>query len=190
MIITPMMTSFVMHFGEMGSRWGINRTIGQIYALIVISKDPLHASQIMEALSISRGNVSMGIKELQSWQLIQVQHQPGDRKEYFSSSGSIWDMAKRIFEERRKREIDPTLSILRDKLLEDPSNPEDQFAQEKMQEMYELLELFTDWAADIQHMDQKEVRSLMQLGSRVGKVLDMKNRLIGHKSSQSDISKK
>ena len=120
--MTPMIETFVMHFGEMGSRWGFNRTVGQMYALLVITENPISANEIADALSISRGNVSMGLKELQSWRLIQMHHKPGDRKEYFQTNGSIWDMANRVFEERRKREMDPTLSLLRDILLDTPAN--------------------------------------------------------------------
>ena len=93
--------TFVMHCGEMGSRWGFNRTIGQMCGLLIITKNPMTANEIADSLSISRGNVSMGIKELQSWQLIKVQHIPGDRKEYYAPAGDIWDMANRVFEERK-----------------------------------------------------------------------------------------
>ena len=114
MQMTPMIESFVMHFGEMGSRWGFNRTVGQMYALLVVCEEPLSAQQIADALSISRGNVSMGLKELQSWRLVQQHHVAGDRKDYYQSAGTVWDMANRVIEERRKREIEPTLSLLRD----------------------------------------------------------------------------
>ena len=113
MKMSPKVEAFVYHFGEMGSKWGFNRTVGQIYALLVVNDQPLNANQIGEALSISRGNVSMGIKELHSWQLINLKHIPGDRKEYYSPKGTIWEMANRVFEERRKREVDPTLTLLR-----------------------------------------------------------------------------
>ena len=85
--------SFVVHFGEMGSRWGFNRTVGQMLAVIVFTEQALNADQIAKMLGISRGNVSMGIKELQSWQLIRVHHQPGDRKDYFKPAGTIWELA-------------------------------------------------------------------------------------------------
>ncbi len=143
MKMTAMIETFVMHFGEMGSRWGFNRTVGQMYALLVITKDPISANEIAEALSISRGNVSMGIKELQSWRLVQVQHKPKDRKEYYSPAGSIWEMATRVFEERRNREVDPTLSLLRDNLLDAPGNEQEQYAQDKMHEIHDLLETIT-----------------------------------------------
>ncbi|GGO64371.1 GbsR/MarR family transcriptional regulator [Bowmanella pacifica] len=179
MNLTPNLTSFVMHFGEMGSRWGFNRTVGQMYALLVISAEPLTANDIAETLNISRGNVSMGLKELQSWQLVQVSHQPGDRKDYFRAIGSIWDMAKRVMEERRKREIDPTLSLLRDVLLDKPSNSQEQHAQQRLQEIHDLLESVTKWTNELQRLSPDNLNTLLKLSSGVGKVLDMKDKFIG-----------
>ncbi|MEO9946660.1 MAG: MarR family transcriptional regulator [Paraglaciecola sp.] len=178
MKMTPMIETFVMHFGEMGSRWGFNRTVGQIYALLVITKDPVSANQIAEALSISRGNVSMGIKELQSWQLIQLHHKAGDRKDYYQTNGSIWDMANKVFEERRKREMDPTLSLLRDILLDTAANENELYAQEKLQEVHDLLEGVTKWSSELQRLSPEKLDTLMKLGSGVGKVLDIKEKLL------------
>ena len=178
MLMTPKLESFVMHCGEMGSRWGFNRTVGQMYALLLISEESLHAVQISELLNISRGNVSMGIKELQSWRLIQVQHKPKDRKEYYSPAGSIFDMALRVFEERRKREVDPTLSLLRDNLLDTPANQQEEYAQSKMHEIHDLLESLTTWAGELQGMSPEKLNTLMKLGSGVAKVIEFKDKLV------------
>jgi len=172
--MSPMVESFVLHFGEMGSRWGFNRTVGQMYALLVVSKEPLTANHLAEELNISRGNVSMGIKELQSWQLISTKHVPGDRKEYYQSLGTIWDMAMKVFEERRKREVDPTLSMLRDVLLQQPGNEGDEYAQDRLHEIHDLLETVTTWSRELQTMKPENLNTLMKLGSGVGKVLDFK----------------
>lgn len=174
--------SFVMHFGEMGSRWGFNRTVGQIYALLMVSEDSLNADQIGEQLSISRSNVSMGIKELQSWRLISLQHKQGDRKEYFSVSGNMWEMASTVFEERRKRELDPTLSLLRSNLLEEAKTDSERYAQEKMREMHDLLELLNQWANGLNTLNPDTLQSLMKLGSGVGKLIDLKNKVKQKKS--------
>lgn len=179
MTLTPSLSSFVMHFGEMGSRWGFNRTVGQMYALLVVSEQPLSANDIAEALSVSRGNVSMGLKELQAWQLVKVSHQPGDRKEYFKSLGSIWDMAKRVIEERRKREIDPTLSLLRTLLLDSNEQAETEHARERLQEIHDLLESLTQWTNELQRLSPENLNTLLKLSSGVGKVLDMKDKFIG-----------
>lgn len=178
MILTAKIESFVMHCGEMGSRWGFNRTVGQMYGLLIIHQEPLTAVDISEALNISRGNVSMGIKELQSWRLVQVQHKPKDRKEYYSPAGTIWEMATRVFEERRKREVDPTLSLLRDNLLDEPANQKEVYAQEKMHEIHDLLETVTHWAGELQSMSPDKLNTLMKLGAGVTKVINLKDKLI------------
>jgi DNA-binding transcriptional regulator GbsR (MarR family) len=178
MQLTPMLESFVMHFGEMGSRWGFNRTVGQIVALLVVSEEPITANDIADALRISRGNVSMGLKELQAWRLVQLQHKPGERKEYFQANGSIWDMANRVFEERRKREMDPTLSLLRDILLDKPADQQELHAQQKLQEVHDLLEGITKWSSELQRLSPEKLNALMKLGSGVGKVLDLKDKLL------------
>ncbi|MGH1486904.1 MAG: GbsR/MarR family transcriptional regulator [Cellvibrionaceae bacterium] len=177
MTLTAGSEAFVLHFGEMGSRWGFNRTVGQIYALLVIHEGPLNADQIGELLSISRSNVSMGIKELQSWRLVNLHHKPGDRKDYFSVAGSIWEMASTVFEERRKRELDPTLSLLRTHLLDTPESSAEVYAQEKMQEIHDLLEMLNQWANSLNTLSPEALQSLMKLGSGVSKLLDFKSKV-------------
>lgn len=176
--MTPNIEKFVMHCGEMGSRWGFNRTIGQMIGLLIVNEEPLTANELSDTLNISRGNVSMGIKELQSWRLIQVKHIPGDRKDYYEPAGSIWELANRVFEERRKREMDPTLSLLRSAMLEKPANDKERYAQDKMLEIHDLLESVTMWASELQNMSPDKLKTLMKLGSGVGKVLDMKDKLL------------
>jgi DNA-binding transcriptional regulator GbsR (MarR family) len=177
MKMPPTTESFVVHFGEMGSRWGFNRTVGQMYAIIVLSEEPLSANDIADTLGISRGNVSMGIKELQSWRLIQVQHVAGDRKDYYTTAGSIWEMAKRILEERKRREVDPTLTLLRDTLLENHDSTSDTYARERMQEIHDLLETLQVWFNDIQGLSPDKLQTLLKLGSGVGKVLEFTDKL-------------
>lgn len=177
MNLTPLAQSFVLHFGEMGSRWGINRTVGQIYALLFVSEKPLNADEIADALAFSRSNVSMGLKELDSWRLVRLQHLPGDRREYFSAPEDVWAIFRTLADERRKREIDPTLSMLRDALLVTPTNPQDAFAQKRMGDMHELVELVTDWMMDVQKLDEHTLRQLMKLGAAAQKFLVIKEKL-------------
>ena len=174
--LTPLMQRFILHFGEMGSRWGINRTVGQIYALLYVQSRPLNADEIAEYLSFSRSNVSMGLKELQSWRLVKLLHQPGDRREYFEPPKDIWDIFKALLEERRRREIEPTLSMLRDALLESPATLDDKHAQQRMREMYELIELSSSWFDDIQRLSPETLSSLMKMGSKIKKLLDVKEK--------------
>ena len=177
MNLSPLTQRFVLHFGEMGSRWGINRTVGQIYALLYVSSRALNADDIGEALAFSRSNVSMGLKELQSWNLVRLQHLPNDRREYFQAPDDVWAIFRTLAEERRKREIDPTLSMLRDALMEQPAVGDDIHAQARMRQMHDLIELMTGWLADVQKMDSATLVSLMKMGAKVQKLLEVKSKI-------------
>jgi DNA-binding transcriptional regulator GbsR (MarR family) len=177
MNLAPLTQRFVLHFGEMGSRWGINRTVGQIYALLYVSPRALNADDIGEALAFSRSNVSMGLKELQSWNLVRLHHLPGDRREYFQAPEDVWAIFRTLAEERRKREIDPTLSMLREALMEQPSTEDDIHAQERMKQMHDLVELMTGWLAEVQKMDSATLVSLMKMGAKVQKLLEIKDKV-------------
>ncbi|PHV13162.1 ArsR family transcriptional regulator [Chitinimonas sp. BJB300] len=178
MIMSPLIQTFVLHFGEMGSRWGINRTVGQIYALLFVSERPLNADEMADALGFSRSNISMGLKELMSWRLVKLQHLPGDRREYFSAPEDIWAIFRTLAEERRKREIDPTLSMLRDALMAKPATDAEKHAQARLKEMHDLIELTTDWFSDVQKLDSKTLAQLMKMGGKVTKLLEIKDRLL------------
>jgi DNA-binding transcriptional regulator GbsR (MarR family) len=177
--LPPLSREFVSHFGEMGSRWGINRTVGQIYALIFISVRPLNADEIAETLEFSRSNVSMGLKELQSWRLVRLKHLPGDRREYFDAPSDIWEIFRVLAEERRRREVEPTLSMLRTALLEKPSNEADLHAQERMREMHALIDRLMTWFDDVQKLAPETAMQLMGMGTTVTKVLEFKDRMTG-----------
>lgn len=170
--LTPLVRSFIAHFGEMGSRWGINRTVGQIYALIFVSPQPLNADDIAAQLEFSRSNVSMGLKELQSWRLVQLRHLPGDRREYFEAPQDAWEIFRTLAEERRRREIEPTLSMLRNALLESPTCEEDRIAQQRMRAMHDLIEMLTTWFDDVQRLDARTLSQLMRMGSKVQRLLE------------------
>ena len=179
--LPPLNRQFVSHFGEMGSRWGINRTVGQIYALLYLSPRALNAEEISETLEFSRSNVSMGLKELQSWRLVNLRHHPGDRREYFEAPQDVWEIFRRLAEERRRREIEPTQSMLRSALLEEASSDDERHAQQRMQEMYELIEKLMTWFDDVQRLKPETAMQLMGMGAAVPRVLDFKDRLIGGK---------
>jgi DNA-binding transcriptional regulator GbsR (MarR family) len=177
MNLPPLISAFVLHFGEMGSRWGINRTVGQIYALLYLSEKPLNAEQIAESLGFSRSNVSMGLKELDAWHLIRLKHLPGDRRDYYTAPEDVWEIVRTLIEERRKREIEPTLTMLRGVLLESPQSPDEQHAQMRMQEMHDLIEMVTRWYLDMQKMDTDRLVQLLKLGSKVYKLYELRDRL-------------
>lgn len=177
MNLPPLIQAFVLHFGEMGGRWGVNRTVGQIYALLFVSDRPLNAEEITESLGISRSNTSMGLKELESWRLVRKRHVPGDRRDYFATPGDVWEILRIIAEERRRREVDPTLSMLRDVLMETPVSPEEQYAQGRMNELLEQIELLTGWAHDVQQLPNAELLQLLKMGAAVSRLLELKGRI-------------
>jgi DNA-binding transcriptional regulator GbsR (MarR family) len=177
--LPPLNREFVAHFGEMGSRWGINRTVGQIYALLFISPNALNADEIAETLEFSRSNVSMGLKELQAWRLVRLRHQPGDRREYFEAPADVWEIFRVLAEERRRREVEPTLSMLRTALLETPKTDAERHAQARMREMHDLIDRLMTWFDDVQKLAPETAMQLMGMGSTVTRVLELKDRLTG-----------
>ncbi len=177
MNLPPLIQDFVLHFGEMGGRWGVNRTVGQMYALLFLSDRPLNADEISDSLGLSRSNVSMGLKELEGWRLIRKRHLPGDRRDYIEAPDDIWQIVRTLAEERRKREVDPTLSLLRDILMETPATTEERHAQDKMREMHDLIELMTGWADDVQKLDNSSLARLLALGAGVSRILELRNKV-------------
>lgn len=177
MKLEPQAERFILHFGEMGGRWGVNRTVGQIYALLFLSPEALNAESIADTLAISRSNVSMSLKELQSWRLVQMVHKPADRREYFQAPDDVWDIFRVLVEEKRKREIDPTLSLLRGLLLEEPQSQQEAYGQQRVTDMLELIELATGWFDEVHRLPPETLQSLMRLGAKVQKVLGAADRV-------------
>lgn len=179
MKLPPLVQSFVLHFGEMGSRWGINRTVGQIYALLYVSPAPLNAEQIVDALGVSRSNVSMGLKELQAWNLVLLKHIPDDRRDYFTTPDDVWLILRTLAEERKKREVDPTLSVLRELLMQTPGSEDERHAQARMAEMHGLIERLTNWYEDVKRLETERLAALLALGAKVTRLLEAKDKVVG-----------
>ncbi|MCJ8144240.1 GbsR/MarR family transcriptional regulator [Ancylobacter gelatini] len=178
MNLPPLIQSFVLHFGEMGSRWGINRTVGQIYALLYVSPEPLCADEIVEALGISRSNVSMSLRELQTWNLVVLKHLPNDRRDFFTTPDDVWQILRTLAEERKKREVDPTLSVLREILMQQPGSDTERFAQTRMAEMHGLIEQLTNWYEDVKKLETERLANLLSLGSKITRLLETKDRIV------------
>ena len=176
------------HFGEMGSRWGINRIVGQSYALLFISAKLLNPDDITVALKFWRSTVSMGLKKLQSWRLVQLRHQPGDRREYFEAPADVWEIFRVLAEERRRREIEPTLSMLRMALLETPATDAERHAQARMKDMHELIDRLMTWFDDVQKLAPETAMQLMGMGATVTKVLEFKDRMTGKSPARATSS--
>ena len=179
MNLPPLVQSFVLHFGEMGSRWGINRTVGQIYALLYVSPRPLCADDIVEALGVSRSNVSMGLRELQAWNLVLLRHIPDDRRDHFTTPEDVWQILRVLAEERKKREVDPTLSVLRELLMQTPTSESERHAQARMAEMHGLIERLTTWYEDVKKLETERLAALLALGAKVTRLLEAKDRVVG-----------
>jgi DNA-binding transcriptional regulator GbsR (MarR family) len=170
--LTPMTTRFILHWGEMGTRWGINRTVAQIHALLFVSPKPLHAEEIAETLSVARSNVSTSLKELQGWGIIRVVHVLGDRRDHFESIKDVWELYRQVMDERKRREIDPTLTMLRDCVLDAEKNaPEDKYARERLAELLSFFETVTSWYEQMKKLPTSSLLKLTRLGEKIRKLL-------------------
>lgn len=154
----------------MGSRWGINRTVGQIYALLFLSEAPLNAETITNALGISRSNTSMGLKELQSWNLVRLRHLPGDRRDHFTTPDDLWEIVRTLIAERKKREIDPTLTKLRE--LEMTASGGDTYAEARISELREMIEMLTGFYDDMERLETVRLVKLLTLGSKISGLIE------------------
>ena len=175
MDLPPLKERFVIHFGEMGARWGVNRTVGQIYALLFLSDHPLCADDIVASLGLSRSNVSMGLKELQAWGLVRLRHLRGDRRDHFTTPEDIWEIVRTLAEQRKSREIDPTQTLLRELIMEDPTGPEEEFAQNRMRETTEIIELLTGWYDEVKTLETARLKQLLALGAAVQRILEFRD---------------
>jgi DNA-binding transcriptional regulator GbsR (MarR family) len=172
MRLTPVMQRYVVHWGEMGSRWGVNRSIAQIHALLYLSPQPLHADEIAETLGIARSNVSMGLKELLTWDLVQVTHTLGDRRDFFQAPQDPWEVVRIVVEGRKRREIDPTVAFLREctTALEEDSETPPQVRDRIIAQM-EFFQTLTGWYDSIKSLPRKTLLKMMRLGQKIAKVV-------------------
>ncbi|AJY44771.1 GbsR/MarR family transcriptional regulator [Martelella endophytica] len=177
MTMSPLVQDFVLHFGEMGSRWGINRSVGQVYALLYASSEPLCADDMVAELQMSRSNVAMSLKELQSWGLVLLKHRPGHRRDFYTTPDDVWAILRTLAEERKKREVDPTLTVLREIMLQEPKNEEERFAQERMGEMHDLIEKLSTWYDDVKSLETDRLLMLLGLGSKVTRLIGTADRI-------------
>lgn len=171
MKLSPIQERFVLHWGEMGSRWGVNRTVAQIHALLFLSERPLTADEVCETLNLARSNVSTSLKELSSWGLSRMVHVLGDRRDHFETPKDVWEIFRTITQERRKREIDPTLSMLRSAVLETPMGAADQRSQQRMREVLEFLETGNAWLDEMNRLPPATVLKMLKMGAKIQSLL-------------------
>jgi DNA-binding transcriptional regulator GbsR (MarR family) len=175
MDLTRPMERYVVHWGEMGARWGVNRSVAQIHALLYLSPRPLTAEEIADTLSIARSNVSTSLKELQGWGLANMVHVLGDRRDHFETEKDVWKIALTIIEQRKQREIDPTLGTLQQCVEEakaDAATPRE--AAERMAAVLEFLGTSSLWYDQVKGLPTPVLQKLVRLGAKVAKFVGLK----------------
>ena len=166
MSLTPTAREFILHWGEMGGRWGVNRTVAQVHALLYLSVEPLTAEDIAEALSIARSNVSNSLRELQNWQLVRATHRIGDRREFFSTSQDLWRLFLTVVQQRVEREIEPTIAAL-GRLAAEAHAQRQSDVTARIAAMHAFLEEMHRWYQQMIKLPPDTLRSLINLGAGV-----------------------
>jgi DNA-binding transcriptional regulator GbsR (MarR family) len=166
--LTPVAQKFILHWGEMGTRWGINRTVAQVHALLFLSPQPVPADEIAETLAVARSNVSTSLRELQGWRIVRVVHVLGDRRDHFESIKDVWEIFRIVSEERKRREIDPTLHVLAECVQEVKSEARgDTYTRERLTDMLEFLTAMTGLFEEIIRMPTGALRGVVKLRGKV-----------------------
>lgn len=173
MKLNPTTQKFVLHWGEMGTQWGVNRTVAQIHALLYIIGRPMNAEEIAETLSVARSNVSNSVKELQSLKLVQVTHQLGDKRDYFTTSDDVWVLVRTIIEERQRREIEPTLHFLNELMATPEFAQENEQVQRRIRDTQQFMEVATNWTKEMLKLPTSTLAQVLKLGAKVQKLLGL-----------------
>ncbi len=171
MKLTPAMQDFILHWGEMGTKWGVNRSVAQIHALLHISPDPMTADEICETLNLARSNVSNGLKELQGWKLVKASRQLGDRRDHFHSIRDMFDLTRAVVEGRREREFAPTLAALREVARESDTDGTPKKVRKRIAETLDTMQMFDDWYLDIDRLPRAVQLTLVKLGGKIARLL-------------------
>lgn len=158
---------FILHWGEMGSKWGVNRTVSQIHALLYLTGKPLPADEIADTLAVARSNVSTSLNELKNWNLIRVVHVMGDRRDHFETSTDVWELFRIVVRERKEREFDPTISVLRDCLASPDIGKEDKAAQQRIRDTLGLMESLSSWGDEMLRLEPSTLVKVMKLGAKI-----------------------
>jgi DNA-binding transcriptional regulator GbsR (MarR family) len=170
--LSPTLQKFVLHWGEMGARWGISRTIAQIHALLFVSSRPLTAEEIADTLSVARSNVSTSLRELQAWGLVRNVHLLGDRRDHFQALKNVWEMFHLILDVRKRREVDPTLAVLRECVAEGRSGSLDAESRQRLLELLGFFEMTTSWYEQVRRLPRPTLTKFIRMGERVTRLLD------------------
>ncbi|MBS9781315.1 MAG: MarR family transcriptional regulator [Gammaproteobacteria bacterium] len=171
MKLTKTKEQFILHWGEMGTKWGVNRSVSQIHALLFIAGKPMNAEEITETLGLARSNVSNSIKELQNWRLVHTVSVLGDRREHFSTDEDVWALLRIITAERQRREIEPTVQFLKQLMESEAFNDEDSTAQNRIRQTHQLVSTLSQWMQQIIQLPTKTLVTILQLGAKIQKIL-------------------
>jgi len=170
----PVQQRFILHWGEMGTRWGINRTVAQIHALLFLSPRPLHAEEIAHTLNVARSNVSTSLKELQGWGIVKLVHVLDDRRDHFQSMKEVWEMFRVVLDERKKREIDPTLTMLLASIDEAKQDKDTEpYTVERLRDLAEFFQTTTTWYSQIRSWPTNKLTKFLKLGQKVGQLIGL-----------------
>jgi DNA-binding transcriptional regulator GbsR (MarR family) len=171
----PEAEAFILHWGEMGSQWGVNRSVAQVHALLYLSDQPLHAEDIVAALGFARSNVSTALKELQSYEIVRRTHVKGDRRDHFVAETDPWELLMKVAAERKRREIDPTIALLGE-LAERLEGRKDmpEHVRERIGRMHQFIGTLTDWYDDVRGIPKPTLVALMRLGAKVARFVPVR----------------
>jgi DNA-binding transcriptional regulator GbsR (MarR family) len=172
--LSPVEQKFVLHWGEMGARWGINRTVAQVHALLYLSRRPLPAEEITDTLGVARSNISTSLKELQGWGIVRRVHVLGDRRDHFESLKDVWELFRTVLDERKKRELDPTLAVLRECIAEARADAATgEYAETRLRELLGFFETTTAWYTQLRAWPPGAITKLTALGDRARRILGL-----------------
>jgi len=170
--LSPVAQKFILHWGEMGTRWGVNRTVAQVHALLFLSEKPIPAEDIAATLSVARSNVSTSLRELLGWGIVRVAPVLGDRRQHFESVRDVWELFRVVLQERKKREVDPTIRVVRECVTEaGKAGPSENFARERLQELLEFITTMEALFDEFEHLSPAAVRGVAKLRGRIRKLL-------------------
>jgi DNA-binding transcriptional regulator GbsR (MarR family) len=165
---------FILHWGEMGTRWGVNRTVAQVHALLYISPRPINADDIVEALDVARSNVSTSLKELQGWGIVKLVHVLGDKRDHFESLKDVWELFRIVMDERKKREFDPTMRMLHECIAEaEKDKATDKYTEDRLRELYSFFEATTALYTQVRRWPTAAIRKFIKAGDKVLKVVGL-----------------
>jgi len=172
MQLSPVQQKFILHWGEMGTRWGINRTVAQIHALLFLSQKPLTAEDIVQVLGVARSNVSNSLKELQGWGIVKRVHVMGDSRDHFESMKDVWEMFRVVLDERKKREIDPTERVLRECLAEAEKDKQtDEYTRKRLYDLVEFFRITNAWYDHVRLWPMLALSRFVKAGDKIRKLL-------------------